>query len=147
MKRFQQLVIASALLAAAGFAYAGETNTLQMTIINNTDMTLSLDGVSGENPGNTFEAQGSVAGHGSMVITGTTTQHNDLAGYLHFRDSAGHDHALIVIDPRNMHIVQPLFNMRNAHLHSTVTAKTRGKVSDPDALFLSRCTVQIDVVE
>ncbi len=141
MKHGLQAFVTLALLATAPFAQA-KNDTLQLTIVNNTGMDLSFTTATRQNPGNIFTLK-SNAGE-NIVIEGLSTQDNDLAANLHFSDSLGHDHVMLLVNPTNKHIMQPLLGMHNEHLSSTVISKTRGEISDPNGLFLAGAVVRID---
>jgi hypothetical protein len=148
MKTFQKFVlIASTWVATASFAGHSDNKTLQLTLINNSDTTLTYTGPKGQNPGNVFSInQTTLPAHSEAIISGTITQDIDLAAALHFRDNNGRDNVLLVIDPRNMHIMQPLFSMRNERLHSEIISQKKGDSHDPRALSVAASTVQIENV-
>jgi hypothetical protein len=149
MKIFQKFIlIASTLIATASFAGHADNKTLLLTLINNTDTTLTYTGAKGQNPGNVFAiTQATIPAHAEAIITGTITSDMDLAATLHFSDSNGRDNVLVVIDPRNLHIMQPLFSMRNDYLRSVLKSQKRGDASDPHALLIAASTVQIENVQ
>jgi hypothetical protein len=148
MRNFQKLLLITTVLLSTTTFAAEDHKTLQMTVINNTDTTLTYVGATGQNPGNVFSsAETIIPPQSSTVMTGKITADIDLAGNLHFRDAAGNDNALIVIDPRNIHIMQPLFSMRNARMHSTLKSQKHGDSSVARGLLISESKVQIDAVE
>jgi hypothetical protein len=148
MKAFQKFIlIASIVIATASFAGHINNKTLQLTLINNTDTPLTYTGATGQNPGNVFSInQATIPAHAEALITGMITSDMDLAAALHFSDSNGHDNMLVVIDPRNFHIMQSLFRMRNDYLYSVLKSEKTGDNSDARALHIASATVEIENV-
>jgi hypothetical protein len=149
MKTFQKFIlIVSTLIATASVASHADNKVLLLTLINGTDTTLTYTGAKGQNPGNVFSInQATIPAHAEAIITGKITTDMDLAAALHFSDSEGHDNVLLVIDPRNMHIMQPLFSMRNDYLHSVLKSQKTGDTSDARALHIASATVAIENVQ
>jgi hypothetical protein len=147
MKRFQKFVlVASALVSTVSLA--DDHKTLLMTLVNNTKTALTYTGVTGQNAGNVFSiSAATIAPQSSAVITGKITQDTDLAGSLHFRDGDKNDNSLALIDPRNMHAMQPVFSMRNARMQSTLKTFKHGDMTLPKALLISESTVLIESVK
>jgi hypothetical protein len=145
MQRWLLALIALTFLIAAPCVQASN-DTLQLTIVDNTGMDLQFTTATAQNPGNSFTLKSNPLDSSNLVIEGLSTQGNDLAGNLHFSDKLGHEHVMVVIDPRNKHIMQPLFSMHNKHLYSTVVSKTRGESGNPNGLFLAGAIVRIDAM-
>ncbi len=145
MKQLSKLAfLLGALLTVNHAAAAPNTKTVALTVINNTNTTFTYTGVTGQNPGNTFSLdKQSIAPHQSAIITGTITQDDDLAGLMHFSDNNNHDTILVVIDPRNMHSMQPVFEMRNSLYYSTMQSETHGDPSKPRELAVTAVTIAV----
>jgi hypothetical protein len=146
MKLIKKIIaIACTLSSASVLAHDPNPKLLTLTMVNNTDNVFVFTGATGTNPGNLFTAsQNEIPPHQSIVIMGEITENFDLAGALHFKDAEKKDNELTLIDPRNFHMMQPLFHMNNKNYYGKLTSRETGDSSNPVALFISKATVEID---
>jgi opacity protein-like surface antigen len=80
--------------------------TMTMTMINQSNDTLTYNGVTDTNPENVFLVSPKVIMPGSTVtITSVSNNYNvpDLSGNVHFQDRSGKNYAVRVNDAKQMH--------------------------------------------
>lgn len=108
----------ASLFSVASFADS-QNLKITMTLVNQSNETLSYNGFSNSNPENIFLVSPRVIMPGAKVtITALSSDLNfaDLSGDIHFDDSHGKDHVFHLTDPQQMHYGKTTYEKSLAHL-------------------------------
>jgi hypothetical protein len=151
MKNLKLLFIALSIILFATLSFAGEqanTSTLNLTILNRSNDTLTLTNITDVKPGNTFvlETSDTIAPGSSLTIAGTAMSTYDLFGTLHFKDASGNDNTFVIIVNRKIKVGQPVlgFSKTNPKFITTITSKTFNNEGDGNSLAYIAASVKIE---
>ncbi len=130
------------------FAFNAPTNsTLTLTLVNNSTETLTYEGVTHTNLGNSFFITPCVIfPGGAATIVGITTPYTDLVGKMRFRDNKNYNHLLTIIDPRMIDLQKPVFSVHNENLISFVNPSSFSKNAsqDPYSIAYASATITLE---
>jgi hypothetical protein len=147
MKFLKASIFATAMLASSlSVAHSQTSYTMDLTLVNSSDSAITYTGEKGENPGNVFTVTPDVIPpQGTAEVTGVITQDFDLSATLTFTDDMGGTANLVVLDPRQFHNVQPIFEMSLDDKYvAAVVSRVRNPHIAPRDLFLTSVVVNIE---
>ena len=111
MQKFKKIIGISLLILSSSANASLKYNSLTVTLLNNTNQTFSLEKIaSGTN--NTVDVQPRIIlPHQTATFTGVTAKPKDLSAELFLLDEKGNESVFFILDPRRIHIVQPIFSL------------------------------------
>jgi len=120
-------------------------STLTLTIVNNTDSTLTFSGVTKTSADNLFNLNiPEVLPGGSTTVLASTYASSGIAGEIHFKDNEGNTNLLKITDPNQINSNQyGNFLMDNDHFVSFVSEQTLNPDKSPQSLTWTAATVVI----
>lgn len=139
-----------AAFACSAGVFAGQVNDentiLHVTIQNNTTEVIQFDHIINANPGNVFNVNPvKIAPGETGIITAEKTLNNDIFAQLSFTDAHQLQAVLTLLDQEQVHMGQPIFNMKGNSYSSELISKRRNKNIGPRYLTYIEANLRITI--
>lgn len=134
-------------LSMSAFAnqLADVNDTLHVYVKNKSQETLTFTGLSASKPGNEITVIPQAIKPGEeAVITAIKTLNTDIAAYVDFADTLGNKVPLLIVDQRQFHSGQPIFNVTTPNYYSKLSGNL---VRNPNIgpLFLTILEARLEI--
>jgi hypothetical protein len=149
MGKFEKIIGLSLLIFSSGAFASLKYNSLTLTLLNNTNQTFSLEKIA-SGPNNTVDMQPRVIlPHQAATFTGLTSKPKDLSAELYLLDEKGNENVFLILDPRRIHIIQPIFSLSytNPLYKATINSLEYYSNAEPQDLVVKSAQVSLNPVE